>query len=725
MTPEIIRDPSIYMDATSSVTLDENSSWMFYDISQGCRSGNVNPQTFPNFIPYSTQLETTGGTDFGLTTRSPVDGVTEPNGILWNWGQDIYNNQYGLYKDIQPGDTIFEKNERSGTLWVRNDNYQPNTGIAKNTLTKVFDDLSTPEFSNFDPDDIRVVMVFNDLIYIRTGNTVLVEKIRQNVSNEIFTLTNETFISDCDHATNPFMVQEDLYVPIFKEGKLFFYRYTQSGECILLTTLDRGVPTSSALHYSKKNKEFRISYIDNNDLKELQIRQTIDGYTFYGEIITGLFETVNIIGASTWVETSSYVLEHETSIPNQLYLLVLNTEILSLTEVDPCGSRILRTNILKKVAPCSFIHKTKTRGFEIDQEFIESSNLVVSNLLEDILHFSLNRDSLTLLTNKKETIFTNVPSSVIEDTNGQSVISQNHLVNITLPLTETPIDLTIQDYDLTTNCETAFDEAKRAFTFIGQFRDLVAFDTDFYCPYASTIRPSLKEKTIATGICPVEITNDTAFNIDLENFDYTIWTLPFISIPLKNYQNHNYNYGCQTDFRDYDTVFLGVPGFDYTKPLLSFRSNFIEIPLKTDTNTTFVYPESATPTPLSASDLLCEGSVAGDCPNTSDSVKQHEPTQDTLNQDFYCSWLSGSECNGIWVDRYIETANNRTQIRDISPSEMILTPSKRYTFSRVGGTSNQLAIDSLSSELIFHYPGFDTDIACDVTPNSLDGIVIG
>lgn len=200
---------------------------------------------------------------------------------------------------------------------------------------------------------------------------------------------------------------------------------------------------------------------------------------------------------------------------------------------------------------------------------------------------------------------------------------------------------------------------------------------------------------------------------------------------LKNYQTAEYDYTDATTYvqenkhirRLYWQIFTGTnqeKGLDNV--YLGYTSDTSKLYLKTDTYTEFQYPPGAARTPLSASNLIQSGAIAGEHPLTSDriyaSIQNYKNMIPVWTQPpsfiretgtWLCSWLkSNRDGTSEWMDRYYNAAYYtlenalsakvenfvhrldpiRPYVYD-APSTMAMEPGARYKYFRQGRNSSQ------------------------------------
>jgi hypothetical protein len=242
---------------------------------------------------------------------------------------------------------------------------------------------------------------------------------------------------------------------------------------------------------------------------------------------------------------------------------------------------------------------------------------------------------------------------------------------------------------------------------------------------------------------------------------------------LKNYQNPDYDYVKGPFFaednpyirRIYWQIYSGSNQENgYDEIYLGYTSNSTKLVLVSDRETEFQYSPASQRIPLSSSNLIESGSIAGEHPLTSDRIYglsvSYKNTLPEISQPvsffretgtWLCSWLKGSQ-NGSkqWMDRYYNSAylttnealssgylkyNERLDpskpyIYD-TPSTLSLEPGARYKYFRQGIKSSREFINYLdytsetkNGSKTLHINTWNSNQAEDSSKYANNGIVI-
>jgi hypothetical protein len=242
---------------------------------------------------------------------------------------------------------------------------------------------------------------------------------------------------------------------------------------------------------------------------------------------------------------------------------------------------------------------------------------------------------------------------------------------------------------------------------------------------------------------------------------------------LKNYQNADYDYAKGPFFiednpylrRIYWQLHTGTnQEGGYDNIYLSYTSNSTKLLLQPDRETEFQFSPVSTRIPLTASNLVESGAIAGEHPLTSDRIyglaQNYKNSLPATSQPvsffretgtWLCSWLKGTQ-NGskVWYDRYYNSAYytadvalssqylnytdrldpTRPYVYDV-PTTLVLEPGARYKYFRQGIRSSQQFLQYLdfTSETnlgskILHINSWNNPNAIDVSPYKNDGIII-
>jgi hypothetical protein len=242
---------------------------------------------------------------------------------------------------------------------------------------------------------------------------------------------------------------------------------------------------------------------------------------------------------------------------------------------------------------------------------------------------------------------------------------------------------------------------------------------------------------------------------------------------LKNYQNPDYDYVKGPFFaednpyirRIYWQIYSGSNQENgYDDIYLGYTSNSTKLVLRPDRETEFQYSPASQRVPLSSSNLIESGSIAGEHPLTSDRIYglsvNYKNTLPELSQPvsffretgtWLCSWLEGTqEGSKQWMDRYYNSAylttnealssgylkyNERLDpskpyIYDV-PSSLVLETGARYKYFRQGLKSSQEFInyldytsESTRGSKTLHINTWTSNEATDSSKYGNNGIII-
>jgi hypothetical protein len=192
----------------SSVSID--SSWIKAEVTEGFKAGFVvDSISHQEFIPYQTTYETRKSNSIGIRKQNDkydpwtgeMDNVWE-NTVdwpvsftkqytidkwysqfnttkqVWQWKSDIFGNEYALLKTLSAGQTMYDKKQLVGDLWVRTatNHIQPASAALSAFFVDFMQLTATPAISsemylikNFD--------IFYDTLMVQTENWILFNKI--------------------------------------------------------------------------------------------------------------------------------------------------------------------------------------------------------------------------------------------------------------------------------------------------------------------------------------------------------------------------------------------------------------------------------------------------------------------------------------------------------------------------------------------------------------------
>ena len=208
-------------------------------------------------------------------------------------------------------------------------------------------------------------------------------------------------------------------------------------------------------------------------------------------------------------------------------------------------------------------------------------------------------------------------------------------------------------------------------------------------------------------------------------------TYDFYFHGLKNYQTTEYRYSTPDDYRQYKKIFSGTnQDKGLNKIYLGYQTNTVIIEFPANQETGFYFTPTSNATLISNAGLIEDGAIAGNYPYTSDRLFVSEYSNfkeltsynlsnnntDTHDNNFLCSWLSGSKSSGqkIWYDRYYNSAyytmdqalsassmvynpklsSNLPFVYDI-PSQIILQPGVYYSYYHIGNEDSLNFLEDL------------------------------
>jgi hypothetical protein len=218
-------------------------------------------------------------------------------------------------------------------------------------------------------------------------------------------------------------------------------------------------------------------------------------------------------------------------------------------------------------------------------------------------------------------------------------------------------------------------------------------------------------------------------NVSIDNHNNANYDFYFHG--LKNYQTTEYDYNNNKLNRIYNKIYSGsnqTKGLD--KIHLGYQTSAIKIEFPSNSITKFYFSPTSDIIPLSSSNLIEDGAIAGEFPYTSDriftSVKTNFrdienidilPTTDNHNK-FLCSWLSNKNNNIVWYDRYYNSAYYTTNealtssgmtyndkdpslpfVYDI-PSSTVFVPGTLYEYYHVGKQDSKNFLSDLDSRYV-------------------------
>lgn len=213
---------------TSYEIIKNDNSWLKEGYLTGQSAGNIKKEIskkYQKFTPYQSHNETHNGGNLGLVTPSskhspwgglndsqwmdfnnhPVSFSGEVNIDIWAnsqilknsdkrvdvWCNDIFGNQYGLYKnikDVSPND----RKEVLGEIWTRKNNQF--VSVGSESLSSIFSPYKGSNiYSELTGGLVRNIDVFFDTFMVETTGAVILDRIIYNYDNsDISVKTNST-----------------------------------------------------------------------------------------------------------------------------------------------------------------------------------------------------------------------------------------------------------------------------------------------------------------------------------------------------------------------------------------------------------------------------------------------------------------------------------------------------------------------------------------------------
>jgi hypothetical protein len=240
------------------------------------------------------------------------------------WVTDIYGNQYGLFKTIDPNDNIYHRTQDAGQLWVKTNEQIVNpSSTVLSAAFAPFKTINSTIYNELTGDGITNVDCFFDTLMIQTSGIVLYSKIRYNYESsniealidntrfKILTATNDVNITAGQ--TWFFQTEKKVYslfttvssnqlIPELYELNLvnntfikqFPYNSTQQSALISsLSGLDVDNVDVGLLTYCKQTKQFLLSLPG----------KLTNGEQFLVDIILNDREDIEIDSITIYVDT--------------------------------------------------------------------------------------------------------------------------------------------------------------------------------------------------------------------------------------------------------------------------------------------------------------------------------------------------------------------------------------------------------------------------------------
>jgi hypothetical protein len=211
-------------------SISVNSNWIKSEITEGYKAGFVDDNiSHQEFIPYQTKYETRKTNNIGIKKQNdsydPWTGETDDvweNNVdwppsfnkqynidkwyaqfttqkqIWQWKIDIFGNEYALFKTLSAGQTMYDKKQLIGDLWVRNaKNEVQSASSALSAFFAGFSNLTaTPLLAN-EIYNIKNFDLYYDTLMVQTPNWILFNKIDfdYNTGNIDFNVNNIHYIN--------------------------------------------------------------------------------------------------------------------------------------------------------------------------------------------------------------------------------------------------------------------------------------------------------------------------------------------------------------------------------------------------------------------------------------------------------------------------------------------------------------------------------------------------
>ena len=301
---------------TSYEILKRDNSWLKEGYLTGQAAGNINraiSKKYQKFTPYQSHNETHNGGNVGLVTpsskHSPWGGVNdsqwmdfnnhpvsfsgEVNVDIWAdsqilknidkridvWCDDIFGNQYGLYKNIK-GVSPINRKEVLGSIWVRKNNQF--VSIGSESLSAVFSPYkNTNIYSELTGNGVRNMDVFFDTFMVETTGSIILDRIIYDYNNaSISVKTNSTKSLSLAVPTEMSLSRE------LSGVQLSSYNYATVGDtwffphekelCISLAYVSGGVLFPEIYNFDINKNIFRKSFPSDDDMNLLLSLSGID-----------------------------------------------------------------------------------------------------------------------------------------------------------------------------------------------------------------------------------------------------------------------------------------------------------------------------------------------------------------------------------------------------------------------------------------------------------------
>lgn len=223
-TNEIFEDPTIHIGGrgltkqdqiTPYVVVYEDNSWLKEPVIAGDAAGDIEKavaRTYQKFIPYQSNIESNqlnqpgfvttntlqtpwgginntewiGGPnsnftgEINLSSWSEAQILTQTGKELDNWVTDIYNNEYGLFKNLVNVTTSNRKNV-TGNIWVKTNNNITPASIALSSVYELYN--STFLYNQLIGNGVTKIDTFFNTLYVETTGAAFFNGIAYNYNN--------------------------------------------------------------------------------------------------------------------------------------------------------------------------------------------------------------------------------------------------------------------------------------------------------------------------------------------------------------------------------------------------------------------------------------------------------------------------------------------------------------------------------------------------------------
>jgi hypothetical protein len=698
MAFSVIRNPSVFADRDNTKVLHDEESWQYYAAADGCKAGDVNLQQYRNFFPYITQTEIAGTNPLGVIPfdqalspydanlnwidsefqpnfrgeynynceagNSWVENYPSPSGVMLSWGQDWYNNQFGVYKSNIDGLTIHEKREKAGQLWVRNPN-KSQVGQSEAIIAGVIDNYSShPVLSSYDFDQGVVdIQVYNDILFVRTPQYALVEKIRLNRDNEIFSLTDDSGVLSYEGSfAKPYFINDSLYMTSFSADTLSLYQY-RDGLQLLASTSSVSAVSDCLTWDISRNTWVNTRMNSNGDLNRTEFRSCVGDYNIELENVTALSGDYRLLDFDYIAGDAFYVLEEQTTPAVFIAAEQGFSEVVELSGLGVCSesenvaSTEIRTN--REFRPLA-LHYHHAERFE---EILTSNPpLVGISALEGAYDANINHHAINVLTKPLSGSLNGGENPFIRQGGTDRGATLQYLITASLSSVSSVIE------------------------------------NQWSIPYHPIPLKTLQNNDYQYT-CVDSMRTYHTLNFGVKGVPY--------DRPVLGYSS---SYASQTFESDVQTRFV-------------FPHNALPIPLSASTLACDGAIAGSCP---SNSDLIYHH-IEGYTPNTDFLVSWLSGDGCNVQWvDRYIAnaGVSGGSLgdfdSGFDSGFDITTIIYGNAVTDVNPSQMSLVPGDEYTYLRRGRNLNNAYIQSLSSTLVFSIDGVSNDIALDSSGGGFD-----